>query len=168
MYFKKLKNILFLLFLFPNFYIIIKTNGKSKKPSSSLIKNNNKVNNKKNLLIGIIKNYNWNKIEPFFNSFKNAGFKNYEFIIFYDQLNKFTINKIKLYGIIMYKITKNCGIMNIINCRWKIYEDFLKENGYKYNYVFTTDVRDSIFQKDVFKYYDINIAEFIIERKKHR
>lgn len=178
MYFKKLKNILFLIFLFPIFYIIIKTNGNYKKPTSSIIKNNikkvqkfyknkrkqkmhyiessiNKINNKKNLLIGIIKNYNWYKIEPFFNSFKNAGFKNYEFIIFYDQLNKYTINKIKLYGIIMYNITKKCGIMNIINCRWKIYEDFLKENGCKYNYVFTTDVRDSIFQKDVFKYYDI-------------
>ena len=108
------------------------------------------------MLIGAIIKYNWKKIEVFFNSFKNAGFTNYDFVIFYDKMKKFTINKIKSYGVIMYKIPKKFEKKKIINCRWKLYEDFLKDNGYKYKFVFTADFRDVFFQKDVFKYYDLN------------
>lgn len=96
------------------------------------------------------------KNRTIFNSFKNADFKNCDFIIFYDKLTQFTINKIKSYGVIINKIPKEYGKKKIINCRWKIYEDFLKNNGYKYKLVFTTDFRDVYFQKDVFKYYDFN------------
>ena len=99
--------------------------------------------------------YNWTVIEPFFNSFKNANFKNCDFIIFYDKITQFTINKIKSYGVIINEIPKEYEKKSIINCRWKIYEDFLKNNGYKYKLVFTADFRDVYFQKDVFKYYDL-------------
>ena len=41
------------------------------------------------------------------------------------------------------------------NClRWELYANFLKENKDKYNMVLHTDVRDTIFQKDVFQFYN--------------
>ena len=42
----------------------------------------------------------------------------------------------------------------MIKYRWKLFSDFLKENKDKYNLVFVTDVKDVIFQKDIFKYYN--------------
>lgn len=135
--FKNLKYKFFLIFLFQIYYILLKINKNYNNSTSSKIKHNNKkgqnmfrnktkqkiyyiesslihLNNKKNLIIGAIIRYNWNKIEPFFNSFKNAGFKNYDFIIFYDKMRQFTINKIKSYGVIMYKIPKKYEKKKII------------------------------------------------------
>ena len=71
-------------------------------------------------------------------------------------MNEFTINKIKSYGAITYKIQKKKKKKRILYCRWKIYEEFLKDKGDKYNLVFTADFRDVFFQKDVFQYYDFN------------
>ena len=39
--------------------------------------------------------------------------------------------------------------------RYKMYLDFLNENKDKYNIVLHVDVRDTIFQQDFFKLYDI-------------
>ena len=125
------------------------------KVNDSNFNNINKIK-KKNLLIGAVRKYNWKKIAPFFDSFKKAGFKNCDFVIFFDKIKEFTINKIKSYGVLMYKIQKKYKKKDIINCRWKIYEEFLKDNGDKYKLVFTADIRDVYFQKDVFQYYDLN------------
>ena len=48
----------------------------------------------------------------------------------------------------------------IINYRWKLYEDYLRNNTGKYKFVLCIDVRDSFFQKDIFKYYG-NIKSFL-------
>ena len=93
---------------------------------------------------------------PFFDSFKKAGFKNCDSIVFFDKIKEFTINKIKSYGVIMYKNQKKYKKKEIINSRWKIFEEFLKDKGDKYKLVFTADIRDVYFQKDVFQYYDLN------------
>ena len=110
--------------------------------------------NKKNLIIGAIVNYNWEILSPFFNSFKEAKFKNCECVMFVGNMEEITINKIKSLGVIVYEIPKKFKNKNIINFRWKIYEKYLNENMDKYNLIFTTDLRDSIFQKDVFNFYD--------------
>ena len=44
----------------------------------------------------------------------------------------------------------------IQNYRFKIYEDFLKKNKYKYNRVFTADIKDTIFQKDIFQSFNLS------------
>ena len=109
---------------------------------------------KKNLLIGAVKNYNWKKIEPFFKSLKKADFKNCDCIIFVDNMTQFTINKIISYGVIVHKVPNMYKKLKIINYRWKIYVDFLINNTDKYKLVFSTDLRDVFFQKDIFKFYE--------------
>ena len=121
-------------------------------------KNNNKnglnVNSdiKQNLLIGIIVNYGWEKIALFFKSFKIAQFKNCEVVMFIHNISPFSISKLKSYGVIIYKIPDKYKKMIIINYRWKLYADFLRDNPNKYNLIFTGDIRDVVFQKDIFKY----------------
>ena len=110
---------------------------------------------KKNLLIAAIKNYVWKNISLFFESFKQSGFENCDCIIFVDNISQKTINKIKSYGAKVYQIPKIFKKKKLINYRWKIYEDFLNSNPDKYNLVFTADLRDVFFQKDVFKYYNL-------------
>ena len=57
-------------------------------------------------------------------------------------------------GIIVYSIPDKYKNLSIINFRWKIYEDYINENRDKFNLIFTADVRDVFFQKDVFKFYE--------------
>ena len=111
-------------------------------------------NNKKNLVIGVLANYNWEAIEPFFVSFKTAGFHNCDCIMFVNNIRLETKKKIQSFGVIVYEVPNKLKNYKVINYRWKIYNDFLNKNKDKYNLVFTTDLRDSIFQKDVFKYYE--------------
>ena len=115
---------------------------------------NNYTYLKKNLIIGAVKNYHWKIIEPFFKSFKKAGFNNCDCIMFVDKMTNFTIKKIKSYGVIVYKIPFKYKKKKLINCRWKIYEDFLNYNADKYKLVFTADLRDVFFQQDIFKFYE--------------
>ena len=112
--------------------------------------------NKKNLLIGTIENYDWDTIKPFFKSFQNAGFENCDCVMFVERLSISTINNLTSCGIIVYQIPENLQNFGIVTTRWKIYEDFLNENQDKYNLVLATDVRDSYFQLDAFKFYDID------------
>ena len=116
---------------------------------------------KKNLLIGSVINYNWTIIEPFFKSLKQANFKNCDFIIFVGNMTKKTIDKIQSCGVLIHEIPlhifKN---MKIINYRWKLYADFLQNNKDKYNLVFTADIRDTIFQQDLF-YFLPNNSSFL-------
>ena len=64
----------------------------------------------------------------------------------------------KSFGVIVYNISEKYRYKKITNFRWKIYEDFLISNINKYNLVFSTDLRDVFFQKDLFKYYNSNIS----------
>ena len=115
--------------------------------------NSNKNLKKKNLIIGAVAKYNWKKIAPFVKSYSMSNFENCDCILFVYNMSRSTIKKIKSYGIIIHKISVKFKYKNIINFRWKIYEDFLKSNIYKYNLVLSVDVRDIFFQKDPFKYY---------------
>jgi len=117
------------------------------------IKNKKNSNLKKNLIIGAIKQYNWTIIEPFFNSFIKVGFNNCECIMFVSDMSRYTINKIKSFGVTTLKTPDKFKNMKIINYRWKIYEDFLKNKKNKYNIVFTADIRDVYFQNNIFNFY---------------
>jgi len=109
---------------------------------------------KKNLIIGAIKNYNWKVVAPFFRSYQNVGFENCDCVMYVTNISEETIEKIKAYGVIIYPIPEKYLNLSLINYRWKLYEDYLNENDGKYKLVLTTDLRDSIFQKDLFKLYE--------------
>ena len=111
---------------------------------------------RKNLLIGAITNYTWDIIAPFFNSFKAAGFENCDCVMFVGNMSKRTINKMQSLGIDVRAIPDELLPGSIINIRWKIYYDFLKDNQDKYNMVLTADVRDVFFQRDLFSLCDNN------------
>ena len=109
---------------------------------------------KKNLIIGTVKNHGWEEMAPFFKSFQKAGFKNCDCVIFIHNISPFTIKKLKSYGVIIYKIPTKYLKMKLTNYRWKLYSNYLENNLNRYNLVFTADIRDVIFQQDVFKFYD--------------
>ena len=116
----------------------------------------NNKNTKKNLIIGAIINYSWSKIKLYFISLIKAKFENYDFVLYVGGISNRTIKRIESCGVITYQIPKDIFKLRttINNFRWKLYKDFLLENKDKYNMVFTADVRDTIFQKDVFQFYD--------------
>jgi hypothetical protein len=122
---------------------------------------NNLALKKKNLIIGVIKNYKWEVVAPFFTSFKKVGFDNCDCVIFVENITQEIINKIKNFDVRVIKI-KGIIEANIINYRYKLYEDFLKNNPDKYNLVLAIDIRDSIFQKDIFKYYENNKSFLVL------
>ena len=125
-----------------------------------LIIKNIKGDNKKNLVIGVIEKFSWIKIKPFFISYIKANFKNCDCVIFYRNIKDDTLNKIRSLGIITFKIPKQYNRMKIHNARYKIYEDYLSDKLDKYNMVLHVDVRDTYFQKDIFKFYK-NKKKFI-------
>ena len=109
---------------------------------------------KKNLIIGAIRNYNWQIVAPFFRSYLNVGFKNCDCVMYVGNMTEETIEKIKSCGVKVYQIPENYSHLSLNNYRWKLYGDYLNENNGKYKLVLTTDLKDSIFQKDLFKLYE--------------
>ena len=138
-----------------------KTNFSNKIVSTSI---NNKKNNKsqinmisstkRNLLIASVINYGWEKMALFFKSFQKAQFENCDLVIFVRNISPFSISKLKSYGAFIYKIPDIYNNMKITHYRWKLYADFLNQYPHKYNLVFTADIKDVLFQQDIFKFYD--------------
>jgi hypothetical protein len=130
--------------------------------NSILLPNNKKIegDNKKNLVIGVIHVYSWIKIKPFLISYIKANFTNCECVIFYRKIENDILNRIESLGIIAFEIPKQYDGMKINNVRYKIYEDYLSDKLDKYNMVLHADIRDTYFQKDVFKLYK-NKTNFI-------
>ena len=133
----------------------------------------NTKNNKKNLIIGFIFNYSWSRVRNYFISLAKVGFKNCDIVMFVKGLSRDTLEKIKSFGVIIYPIPDNPFFYKNSLCyRWEVYANFLKENKDKYNIVFTCDIRDSIFQKDIFEYYNydkpffgVGLEDFILSNK---
>ena len=145
-------------FLISKFYSNSTSINIQKSITTSITINNGSNFRKKNLIIGAITKYSWRRIAPFIASYTKSGFKNCDLIIFVYNISKSTITKMKSFGVIVYNIPEKYRYKKIINFRWKIYEDFLISNINKYNLVFSTDLRDVFFQKDLFKYYNSNIS----------
>ena len=118
------------------------------------IQSNLTTNNKKNVILGIIQRYSIDTILPFFKSFIKANFRNCDIVIFVRNVPKIIINYLNSIGVIVIRISNKYKNIRIINLRWKMYIDFLIKNKYKYKLVLHCDVRDTFFQKDIFKYYE--------------
>ena len=124
---------------------------------------NIKKNRKKNIIIGAIIKYPWEKIRNFFVSLSKVKFENCDFVMFVGKMSKETINKIISFGVTIYNIPDKFLKSNakIHNYRFKLYQEFLAKNKNKYNMVFTADVRDTIFQKDIFKNFNEYYKPFL-------
>ena len=111
---------------------------------------------KKNLIIGAISNYSWKKVSIFFKSYEKVKFENCDCVMFVRKMSQDTIDKIKSCGVTIYEIPIEFKNVDIINSRWKIYENFINDNKGKYNLILTADLRDVFFQSDIFKLYENN------------
>ena len=108
---------------------------------------------KKNVILSTIVKYPLVLILPFFKSLIRVNFKNCDIIMFIKDVSQSLINYLKSIGVITYNISKNYENLEITKLRWKLYIDFLTKKKNEYNLIFIADVRDTIFQKDIFQYY---------------
>ena len=115
---------------------------------------------KKNLILGAIKNYSWNKIKPFFVSLTESNFENYDCVMFVINISIRTIKKLKSIGVMVFEFPKKYRKIRVNNVRYKLYEEYLRDKLDKYNMVLHVDVRDSFFQDNIFKIYE-NKGPFI-------
>lgn len=121
---------------------------------------------KKDVVIGVIRNYNYSKLEPFIRTLKNTGFDG-DVVFFYSEISKRTLKKLEDVGIILIKLDIQCHEHTVVasnldetgykklplmSYRFIAYLDFLEKNKGKYNNVFLTDTRDVVFQKNPFDF----------------
>lgn len=118
------------------------------------------VKNKKNVILGIIHNYNLNRILPYFKSLIHANISNSDIIMFVRKVSPTVINYLKRNNVLVYHIPDYYKGIKPNHIRWKMYSQFLEEKKNQYNLVFSADVRDSIYQKDFFSYYE-NYSNFL-------
>lgn len=102
----------------------------------------------------LIVRYSLKTVSPFFNSLIHSNFTNCDVVIFIQKIRPTLINYLKGIWVILVPISKEYNNIDITKLRWKLYFDYLEERKNTYNLVFTTDIRDVVFQKDIFKYYD--------------
>ena len=120
----------------------------------------NNSSSKKNLILGIIHNYSLKRILPFFKSLIYTNITNCDIIMFVRNVSPAVINYLNKINVIVYKINKEYKEIKPTHIRWKLYFELLKEKVNQYNLVFSADVRDTIFQKDIFSYYE-NYSSFL-------
>ena len=137
--------------LFPKRFNNNIKNDNNFNQSLNLNKDNYK---KKNLILGLIENYSFNTILPFFKSLIKANFDNCDIVMFVRYVSPKIINYLINIGVYIFSIPKKYIKVSSINVRWKMYNDFLKDKAKIYNLVLHTDIRDTFFQKDFFKYYE--------------
>ncbi len=121
---------------------------------SSNIKNTQMVKHKKNLILGVIVRFSWFIISPFFKSLIKVHYQNCDIIMFVNWVSPIVIKYLKSFGVIVYKVPDEYKRKQINRFRWKLYTDFLKKKKDEYNLIMTADIRDTIFQDNIFKFYE--------------
>ena len=105
----------------------------------------------KNLVIGAAQICgDWNSLEPFVTSCKK-NCSNADLVLYLDNSSRFTENKLKLCGVKVRQIPQKFRD-DVINKRWIMFKDFLTTHT-EYEIIFATDVRDVVFQGDIFSTY---------------
>ena len=110
--------------------------------------------------MGVSKGYGWWEIEPFIRSWqKNAS--DAELVLFVDDTSAWTRKCLSITttgggnkNLRLIDIPPQYGERLIIDLRWTLFADFLESHRAEYDQVLLTDVRDVIFQGDLFKHYD--------------
>ena len=113
----------------------------------------------KNLIMGVATGYSWHKLEPFINSF-NRHAQNTDLILFVDNISNFTRDALIKNNVELLPISDEFKSSLIVNARWAIYKKFLDERGKNYRQVFVTDIRDVIFQGNIFATYE-NFSNYL-------
>ena len=109
--------------------------------------------NKKNLIIGAFKKYNWEQLKPFFISLYKSNFRKCDCAMFVQDISQRTKDILETIGVYIYEIPEKYRKMKINNVRYKLYEEYLQNKIDSYNMVLHVDVRDTFFQKDIFRLY---------------
>ena len=113
----------------------------------------------KNLVMGVATGYDWYKLEPFVTSFNRYN-KNADLVLFVDNISDFTRDALIKNNVELLPIPAEFKSALIVNVRWNIYKKFLDERGKNYRQVFVTDVRDLIFQGNIFATYE-NFSNYL-------
>lgn len=108
----------------------------------------------KDLIMGMVMNYDWNMIEPFFVSLQKSGFSG-DVVIFVSNIGGAVQQKLQDYGVTIMPFQR-VGLEQIISpndYRYYLYLTYLQNHKDKYRFVLLTDVRDVIFQTAPFPWY---------------
>ena len=135
------------------FFILLNLN---KCDKSIINQNQNNISNSfnnKNLIITILTRFKWKKILPFLKSLIKTNLQNCDVIIFVKEVKISIIKNLKSFGINIHEISDKFENIPIYNYRWKVYNEFLKKNRKKYNFVLSVDLKDTIIQNDIFEVY---------------
>jgi protein YibB len=111
------------------------------------------------LIIAASKNYNYEQIRPWIETFKQVN-SICDMVILVDHNDQNTIKHLTDLGITAIPIyTFHHDFYPIHVTRFKPIYDYLKTNKGKYRYVITTDIRDVIFQTDPFIWMENNLKD---------
>jgi len=119
---------------------------------------------KKNLILTILHHYNYPVIEPFIKSLKEVGYKDDLVIFISDTTSKTTRKILQKQGVILIEFKSKYPFIvgyddvfkdiatdiTINNYRFLFYLKYLVNNPDKYKNVMLTDIRDVVFQKNIF------------------
>lgn len=108
----------------------------------------------KDLIMGMVMNYDWNMIEPFFVSLRKSGFSG-DVVIFVANISDTVQQKLQEYGVTVVPFQR-VGLEQIISpndYRYYLYLIYLERFKDKYRLVLLTDVRDVIFQAVPFPWF---------------
>ncbi len=118
------------------------------------------MNEKKNLVLGFAKGYNWYILEPFIRSFvKNIH--SADLILFIDDYSEFTYAQLEKVGeeiqggtLKLEPVPDTLKERFPANSRWKVFADYIENHGSEYGQICISDTRDVVFQSDIFKFFE--------------
>jgi hypothetical protein len=120
--------------------------------------------------MSIAMNYSYGELRPLIKTLRATGFKG-EVVLFYQNLTKKTLRRLKRDGIKLIEINpKDSAVKGstVVNYRFRLYHNYLNENKGKYNLVFLLDSRDIVFQTNPSSYKNYGKLNFFLESKKIR
>ncbi|MHA1381581.1 MAG: hypothetical protein ACTSRG_24705 [Candidatus Helarchaeota archaeon] len=137
---------------------------------------------KKNLILGAIKGYNIQQLQPFIFSLKRSGFKG-DLVLFFSDISTKTYKYLYKQGVKLIPFNDNFPFINVSNInrilpnisfnkisiecsRYIMYFIYLSKNLKKYSMVMLTDVRDVVFQRNPFDFSNNNGICCFLEGKR--
>ena len=120
--------------------------------------------NKKNAVLGVSLGLSLDSVNPFINSFLEHNSRD-DLILFVDQP---TSDKLKNLSnprvqVVVFNPSEHTSETRVNNSRFLAYPEFLNKNREKYHNIFLTDVRDVIFQGNIFENLPSNFLYFFTE-----
>lgn len=127
----------------------IQTDAALLSESLFFIKRKDSINN---LVIGVALNYDINKIKVFVESFRSHHLNDSVILVFDDNVNQETIRYLNQNSIDYYIWTSHlCNRVNLMNSRFQMYLEILQIIKNKPKNIYLTDVRDVVFQGNLFE-----------------